>query len=125
MSLRKKQSEFVCKVGLLIQKAYDLGYELTFGDAYAWVNELRLGKLPFVSDLDEDEYEELIHVILGHSKKSFHPDRLAIDLNLFKDGKYLMETEDHRPLGEYWKSLGGTWGGDFKRKDGNHYSWGE
>jgi len=125
MSLRKRQSEFVQKVGLLIQKAYELGYELTFGDAYAWVNERGLGKLPFISSLEEDEYEELVSVVLGHSKKSFHPDRLAIDLNLFKDGKYLTETEDHRPLGEYWKSIGGTWGGDFKRKDCNHYSWGE
>ena len=98
MSLRKRQSEFAHKVGLLIQEAYDLGYELTFGDAWA-----------------KD----------GHKKGSFHYKRLAIDLNLFKDGKYLTETEDHRPLGEYWKYLGGTWGGDFKHKDGNHYSWGE
>ena len=125
MSLRKRQSEFARMVGLLIQKAYELGYKLTFGDAYIWVDEKRLGDLPFVSDLDEDEYEELISVILGHSKKSFHYNRLAIDLNLFKDGKYLTKTEDHRFLGEYWKSIGGTWGGDFKRKDGNHYSYGE
>jgi len=49
--------------------------------------------------------------------------RLAIDLNLFKDGEYLTDTEDHRFLGEFWESLGGTWGGRWD--DGNHYSWGE
>ena len=46
--------------------------------------------------------------------------RLAIDLNLFRDGKYLTLTSDHAPLGAYWQRLGGTWGGDFN--DGNHYS---
>lgn len=97
-SLRQMQSEFVRMVGKLIQFATDNGYELTFGDAFAKT---------------------------GHSKDSFHYKRLAIDLNLFKDGKYLTETEDHRPLGEYWQSIDGTWGGEFKKKDGNHYSFGE
>lgn len=64
-------------------------------------------------------------------KNSYHIQRLAIDLNLFKevDGKnvYLTSTEDHRQFGEYWKSLDPecTWGGDFKRSDANHYSYGE
>jgi len=96
MSLRKKQSEFARKVALLIHFAYEQGYEITFGDAWAKS---------------------------GHKKGSYHYQRLAIDLNLFRDGKYLQETEDHEPLGLFWESLGGTWGGRFK--DGNHYSWGE
>ncbi|HAO1973206.1 TPA: M15 family peptidase, partial [Escherichia coli] len=24
--------------------------------------------------------------------------------------------------GEYWESIGGTWGGRFSRADGNHFS---
>ena len=96
MSLRKKQSEFAKAVGLLIAYAYHQGYELTLGDAWA---------------------------VRGHIENSFHYKRLAIDLNLFKDGEYLRETEDHRPLGEFWESIGGSWGGRFR--DGNHYSWGE
>ena len=95
-TLRQRQSEFARNIGLLIAFAYDQGYELTFGDAYAKT---------------------------GHIDGSFHYKRLAIDLNLFKDGVYLTTTEDHRPLGEFWESLGGTWGGRFN--DGNHYSWGE
>ena len=43
-----------------------------------------------------------------------------IDLNLFRGGKMLTTTEDHRPLGEWWESHGGAWGGRFA--DGNHYS---
>jgi hypothetical protein len=45
-------------------------------------------------------------------------------LNLFKDGKYCVNTEDHRELGEFWESLheGCRWGGRFREVDGNHYS---
>ena len=96
MGIREKQSEFVRMVGLLIGFATQQGYELTFGDA--WAHD-------------------------GHVKGSFHYKRLAIDLNLFKDGKYLPETKDHEPLGLFWESIGGTWGGRFR--DGNHYSFGE
>jgi len=93
MTLREKQSRFVWMVSRLIRYAYNLGYELTFGDA--WARD-------------------------GHMDGSLHYIRLAIDLNLFKDGTYLTTTEDHRPLGEYWESIGGSWGGRFG--DGNHYS---
>ena len=60
----------------------------------------------------------------NHIVTSLHFRGLAKDINLFKDGKYLKTTEDHRPLGEYWIAMGGTWGGSFssKRRDGNHYS---
>ena len=104
MTLREKQSLFVRMVARLIDYATELGYELTFGDAYAKS---------------------------GHINGSFHYSRLAIDLNLFKDGKYLTKTEDHLPLGEFWESIGGSWGGRFGAKDGklgkdgNHYSLGE
>lgn len=96
MTLREQQSVFVKKVALLILYAYELGYEFTFSDAYARA---------------------------GHKPNSFHYKRLAIDLNLFKDGKYLDKTEDHKLLGEFWESIGGSWGG--KWGDGNHYSYGE
>ena len=93
MTLREKQSKFVLMVARLIDHAYFLGYEMTFGDAYAKT---------------------------GHMDGSLHYERLAIDLNLFKDGVYLTSTEHHEPLGLYWESIGGAWGGRFN--DGNHYS---
>ena len=98
MSLQAKQSEFIKALGYLILYAYSIGYELTGGDLWA---------------------------TRGHSENSYHYRRLAIDLNLFYESEYLTDTEAHRPLGEYWKQLGGTWGGDFSSPDGNHYSWGE
>lgn len=109
MSLGSDQREFVLKIAKLIEWAYDNGYELTFGDAYR---------------------DPRLHGAMGEKKgyghsSSYHKQRLAIDLNLFKDGDYLTKTEDHLPLGLYWETLGGTWGGRFAIKDGNHYSLGE
>jgi len=95
-TLREKQSRFALMVSHLILWAYANDYELTFGDAY--------------------RAKTCSH---GHHK-SLHRQRLAIDLNLFRDGKWLTNTEDHQPLGEFWESIGGTWGGRFG--DGNHYS---
>jgi hypothetical protein len=97
MGLRKQQSDFMNALGKLIVRAYSLGYELTPGDTYP-------GKFK-------------------HKQGSFHELGLAIDLNLFIDGHFQTSTEAHRPLGEYWESIGGTWGGHWN--DGNHYSWGE
>jgi hypothetical protein len=104
MSLRSKQSKFARMVADLIIKAYDLGYEVTLGDAY------RDPRLHGGIGLKKG---------YGHSK-SCHKIRLAIDLNLFKDGVFLDKSDDHKVLGEWWESQGGTWGGRFN--DGNHYS---
>lgn len=106
MSLRKKQSEFAKLVGKLILKAYDLGFEVTLGDAYR---------------------DPRVHGAMGVRKsyshpKSAHKIRLAIDLNLFKNGEFLETSDDHRPLGEWWEKQHpmARWGGRFD--DGNHYS---
>ena len=91
--LGQKQQEFTRMIARLIDFATSMGYGLTFGDAWAQT---------------------------GHREKSLHYSRLAVDFNLMFDGKWLKETEDHKFLGEYWESIGGTWGGRFG--DGNHYS---
>ena len=96
MTLGQKQRKFSLMVAKLITYIYESGYEVTFGDAY------RDPRVPY-----------------GHDK-SLHKKRLAIDLNLFKDGEYLTATSDHRQFGEFFEGIGGTWGGRFK--DGNHYS---
>ncbi len=126
MSLRKQQSEFAYAVALLILHANKLGYEVTLGDAWA------LDFNPIIDELKGNFVGKRIANIIKtlkqrrHSRRSWHYKRLALDLNAFdKDGNYLTETEDHRPLGEYWESIGGTWGGRFKNPDGNHYSWKE
>lgn len=103
-TMGQKQRRFTRMLADLINFAYANGYELTVGDAYR---------------------DPRLHGDMGVKKgyghaSSNHKQRLAMDFNLFKDGKFLQNTEDHRPLGEYWESIGGTWGGRFN--DGNHYS---
>lgn len=92
--LRDRQGRFTLLVAHLLLHAYNEGYEVTLGDAWA---------------------------SSGHKKNSHHYCRLAIDLNLFKDGTYLIRTEDHEELGAYWESLDPNcrWGGRWQ--DGNHY----
>lgn len=104
MTLGQKQRQFTRLIGLLIEYAYQEGYEMTFGDAYR--DPRVFGKVG-----EKRSYS---------SASSNHKSRLAVDFNLFKDGAFLTTTEDHLPLGEYWESLGGSWGGRFN--DGNHYS---
>ena len=107
MTLSSKQSIFLRNVASLIVWAYGEGYFLTFGEAYR-----------------PKEMAEIYAKKGKGIKSSLHCDRLAIDFNLFINGKFMTKTEDHRPLGEFWKGLNpmNCWGGDFKRKDGNHYS---
>lgn len=81
---------------LLFQHIDHLGYEWTYGDAF------RDPDCPY------------------GSRRSLHSERLAIDINLYREGIWLDKTEDHTPLAEFWEGLGGSWGGRFG--DGNHYS---
>ena len=56
-----------------------------------------------------------------HMPNSQHYVKCAADLNLFKDGKYLVETSDHETSGKKWETRHPLcrWGGRFN--DGNHY----
>ena len=108
MTLRKEQSRLVKMLGLLIAYADMLDYELTLGDAYR-------DPRAFGEQGSNSQY------VYGRNV-SAHKQRLAIDLNLFIDGTYQTSTEAHAPLGLFWESLGGTWGGSRSNADGNHYS---
>lgn len=106
MKLGQKQELFMHLLPRLIDKAHELGFEVRGGDLFR---------------------DERVHGAYGSKKsysrgKSNHKLKLAIDLNLFKDGKFCTETEDHRPLGEWWEQQDELcrWGGRFN--DGNHYS---
>lgn len=95
-SLGEKQEQFAVMVQHLLTFAHSNGYSIRLGHVLR-CRDCKVGKV-----------------------KSLHKEKLAIDLNLFKDGKYLSSSEDHKVLGEFWESIGGSWGGRFN--DGNHYS---
>lgn len=108
MTLGEKQRLFVKLIGQLIAWAYANGFELTFGEAQRSAEQAKANAASGAGIAN-----------------SLHLIRLAIDLNLFKDGLYQQQTEAYKPLGDYWKSLNDLcrWGGDFKsRPDGNHFS---
>jgi hypothetical protein len=110
MTLGQKQRIFTRLVGVLIEWTYQNGYELTFSEAY------------------RTPEQAAIYAKQGKGiKNSLHTKRLAIDLNLFKNGVYLTRSEDYLPLGMVWEQMSGPgyqccWGGRFKRPDGNHFS---
>ena len=106
MTLGEKQQLFMRLLPRLIDKAHELGFDVRGGDLFR---------------------DPRLHGAVGVKKgygasKSCHKLKLAIDLNLFRGGKFLDSTEDHRRLGEWWEKQHSLclWGGRFQ--DGNHYS---
>ena len=104
MTLLQAQFKFSKMVARLLLKAEALGYGVSLGDAYR----------------DARVFGKIGEQIGYGESRSAHKQRLAIDLNLFKDGVYLQGTEAHKELGVWWESQGGSWGGRFN--DGNHYA---
>ena len=106
MTLSEKQQLFVSLIAQLITWANDKGYRLTFGEAYRTPEQAKLNAKSGAGIAN-----------------SLHTQRLAVDFNLFINGEWQTKSEAFLPLGEYWESLGGAWGGRFKsRPDGNHFS---
>ncbi|MEM8325646.1 M15 family peptidase, partial [Morganella morganii] len=70
MTLGEKQRKFTRMIADLIIFAYDNGYELTFSEAY---------RTPEQAALNAKSGAGI--------KNSLHTQRLAVDFNLFKDGK--------------------------------------
>lgn len=107
MDLRPQQSLFAQLVGQFIDWCYDSGYELTFGEAW---------RTPEQAEWNAEHGSGIAH--------SLHIERLAVDVNAFKDGNLIATVEGYRPLGEHWKSLHplARWGGDFSKPDADHFS---
>ena len=86
MSMVDEQHAFLQDVAKLIVYATSLGLKVTGGE------------------LHRTPEQQAIYVQTGRSKtlKSKHLERLAIDLNFFKDGKL---TYDVPEVGKYWESL--------------------
>lgn len=109
-TIAELQRAFVRLVAELIAFAYCNGYELSFAEAY---------RPPETAKLYAKNGKGIL--------LSLHCDRLAIDFNLFKNGMWLKNSEDFKPLGEFWEGLAKPgiktcWGGRFAKGDGNHFS---
>ncbi|RMN21537.1 hypothetical protein ALQ63_03991 [Serratia plymuthica] len=106
MTLSEKQQLFTKLIAQLILWADEKGYRMTFGEAY---------RTPEQAALNAKKGSGI--------SNSLHTKRLAVDLNLFINGQYQTNSAAYLPLGEFWESIGGSWGGRFKNNpDGNHFS---
>ena len=107
MKLGKKQELFMRLLPRLIDKAHELGFEIRGGDLFR----------------DPRAHEKMGVKGPYGSTNSKHKLKCAIDLNIFKDGKFIRTTKGHKELGEWWEEqhLLCQWGGNFGKKDGNHY----
>ena len=105
-TLSGKQQLFAQNVARLLQFIHSKGYAVTFGET---------NRTPEQAALNAAKGTGI--------KNSLHIDRLAIDLNLFKDGQYLTTKEAHQQFGEWWEKQHSShrWGGRFG--DPNHYSY--
>lgn len=101
------QEEFAQSAARLIQKAAELGYGVTFGEAY---------RTPEQAALNAAKGSGIAN--------SLHIERLAIDLNIFRDGVWLTDGSQYIDLGNWWLAQGPAyrWGQLFTHKDGNHFS---
>lgn len=108
LTLRTARCHFTKALADLVDHAISLGYEIAFAEGMDKITE---------KDPTTD-----------HMKGSNHEIGLAQDVDLYLNGVYLMNSEDHEPLGTWWEEYGVehglplVWGGNFSHKDGNHYS---
>ena len=102
MSLSQTQIEFTSMIARLILHAEQLGYGLTFGDAYR----------------DKRVFGEVGEAKGYGNPRSNHKKRLAVDFNLFKDGAYTTDPKPYEELHDYWRSIGGA----TIETDLNHFS---
>lgn len=106
MKLGQKQELFMRLLPRLIDKVHSLGFDIRGGDLF---RDPRVhGHIGFKSSYSH--------------RNSCHKLKLAIDLNLFKDGVYLKSGIEHKAIGEWWEMQHPLcrWGGRFR--DSNHYS---
>jgi len=105
MSLGQEQTIFTKQVVMLVNRAWDEGYEVRFGEVQRPIEM------------------QQIYVNTGRSKtmNSQHIKKLAVDLILLKDGK-ICTHEQIKPLGKWWEALdaknrwGGSWRGLIEAK---------
>lgn len=102
--LFRLQNEFLKTLAHFILWLYDQGYQVTEGEG-----------------LRPPEMAKLYAERGTGSANSLHIDKLAHDLNIFRDGAY--PDKEWERIGAAWKAMHplARWGGDFKGKTAGDY----
>ena len=103
MKLSQKQQLFTSNIARLILYAENRGYGLSFG--HAWRSP--------------EEQDRLFRQGLSKTLNSMHLSRLAVDFNVFSEGRLVLDCSRIKELGDYWESLHpkNRWGGDWNGND--------
>lgn len=106
MTLNEKQHIFAMNLAKLLQHVEATGFTCSVGEVLRTKEQAEIYVKEKKGILDSQ-----------HCKK------LAVDLQLFSNGKYLENKSDYEPLGVYWKSLNADnrWGGDWPKVDAVHF----
>ena len=109
MSMVDAQAAFLLDVCRLVNYATAQGFVLTAGELFRTAEQ------------------QEIYMKTGRSQTmdSLHLKRLAVDFNIFKDGKLCYDKATLAPLGAYWESLHhlNSWGGNGRKLvDTPHFS---
>jgi len=105
MTLRQRQEIFTRNTADLIEFIFRSGYTCTYGETYRTEQQAEWNAAKGIGSIN-----------------SLHCKRLAVDLNIFKNGVYLKDTNSYKFAGDYWCTLHpmNRWGG--VDNDGNHFS---
>lgn len=99
--LVEKQQQFSLMLGrLLVHIATETDYRVTMGETWRTPEQAAMNAAKGIG-----------------IKNSLHCERLAADLNFFRDGKLTATPEE---VGAWWEEQGGAWGGRFN--DPAHFS---
>ena len=137
-TLLQKQYRFSVGLQRLLQYAHKQRYDVTMGETYrhpvqAAINALTVKERESLASLIQHIHGGVSVALRQQNnglkgnrplgiQHTLHTRRLAVDLQLFKDGEWIKEVGPYRELGMYWESLGPDfcWGGRFG--DTPHYS---
>ena len=105
MTLGEKQEIFSYNLSKLIQFAYEKGYRIRLGEVFRTVDQQMLYFEGYSLMKIGSELKLAKRKPRSRTMNSKHMKKLAVDINLFKDGEYLAKREDFKELAEYWKGL--------------------
>ena len=107
MTLGEKQEQFTGMLAVFLHWCLSEGYKIRIGEVY---------RTPQQAAWNAENGKGI--------RNSLHTKKLAIDFAYVRDinNRPLRTKAQWLPLGEFWESLGGSWGGRFKSNDYGHFS---